>query len=136
MLGAPIDFSRIPQALAWPAGSADVLWTVFCIGLAWALDRRWRRARAARPDASRIGGIMGVAFPLLALLFLYVASWVYRRAFDEPFLLSIAIPLMAALAVIRALVYGLRRMLPQHQWLVPWERAIGGGVWLLLLLHY
>lgn len=134
MLFEPVDFSRIQQALVWPAGWAEIFLTGICVGVAWALARRWRRARAARHDGE--AGMGGVTFPLLALVLLYAGVWVYRRLFGEPFLLEIAIPLMAALAVIRALVYGLRRLFPAHEWLLPWERAIGGTVWLLLLLHY
>jgi small-conductance mechanosensitive channel len=130
----PVDFARFQEALAWPAGWAEIGLTGFAIGLAWALGRRWGRARAARGDT--IGATVGVAFPLLALLFLYAADWIYRRAFAEPFLLEIAIPLMAALAVIRALVYAMRRLFRGHDWLVPWERTIGAAVWILLALHY
>jgi len=131
----PIDFSRIQQALVWPAGWAEIFLTGFCIGVAWALARRWRRARAARTGAET-RRTTGVTFPLLALVLLYAGVWVYHRWFGAPFLLSIAIPLMAALAIIRALVYGLRRLFPAHEWLVPWERAIGGAVWMVLLLRY
>jgi small-conductance mechanosensitive channel len=134
MFFEPVDFSRFAQALAWPGGWAEIFLTGFCIGLAWALARRWRRTRVTAGDT--VGAAVGVAFPLLALLLLYGGVWIYQRTFGEPFLLAIAIPLMGALAVIRALVYGLRRLFPGHEWLVPWERVIGGAMWLLLLLHY
>src|SRR5205085_8999866 len=110
MFFEPVDFSRIQQALAWPAGWAEIFLTGFCIGIAWALERRWRRLRSARTDRTQAGAMVGVVFPLLALVLLYAAVWIYRRAIGEPFLLAIAIPLMGALAVIRALVYALRRL--------------------------
>src|SRR5256885_1439553 len=136
MFFEPVDFSRIQQALAWPAGWAVIFLTGFCIGISWSLERRCRRLRTARDERAQARAMVGVVFPLLALVLLYAAVGIYRRVFGAPFLLAIAIPLMGALAVIRALVYALRRLFPSHEWLVPWERAIGGAVWLLLLLHY
>ena len=135
MFFSPIDFSRIHEALLWPAGWAEIALTGFSIGIAWAVDRRALRAHVRRvhPEGA---AMVGVGFPLLALVLLFVARWVYRRTFGEPFLLDIALPLMAALAIIRALIFGMRRIFPAHEWLLPWERAIGGGVWVLLLLYY
>jgi small-conductance mechanosensitive channel len=136
MMIAPIDFSRVQTMLTWPAGWAEILLTAFAIGLAWAVDRRLRMARRARSGAQPRESA-GVGFPLLALLLLYLGSWIYRRAFgQEPFLLSVVIALMAALAAIRALVYGLRRVFSRHEWLVPWERTLGAVVWVLLALYY
>jgi small-conductance mechanosensitive channel len=131
-----IDYSRIETMLAWPAGWADIAVTGFAIGIAWAVDRRLREARRVRSGEHPRTAI-GVAFPLLAMLLLFFGAWIYRRIFgQEPFLPFVAFPLMAALAAIRALVYGLRRIFARQQWLVPWERAIGGIVWVLVALYY
>jgi small-conductance mechanosensitive channel len=131
-----IDYSRVETMLAWPAGWADIAVTGFAIGIAWAVDRRLREARLARSGEHPRTAI-GVAFPLLAMLLLFFGAWIYRRLFNqEPFLPFVAFPLMAALAAIRALVYGLRRIFARQQWLVPWERAVGGVVWVLVALYY
>lgn len=136
MLLAPIDYTRLPYLLAWPAGWAEIALTGFSIGLAYALDRRIAARPTVRAHAERFGGLARVAFPLLALLFLYLSTAILHRWFGPSFLLSIAIALMAALAIIRGLVYALRRLFPNQSWLPPWERAIGGIVWFLLLLYY
>jgi small-conductance mechanosensitive channel len=136
MFFAPIDFTRIDQALVWPGGWADIALTGFAIGSAWVLDRRVLRAHVRRVHPERARNMVGVGFPLLALALLYVARWVYRAAFGVPFVLDVALPLMAALAIIRALIFGLRRLFARQEWLVPWERAVGGGVFVLLLLYY
>ena len=136
MFLAPIDFSRIENALAWPAGWAEIALTGFAIGIAWAVNRRVLRARLQLTHPERAADMVGVGFPLLALALLYCARWTYQRLFGEPFLLDIAVPLMAALAIIRALIYGLRRVFPAQEWLQPWERVVGGGVWIVLLLFY
>jgi small-conductance mechanosensitive channel len=136
MFFAPIDFTRIDQALVWPAGWAEIALTGFSIGIAWVLDRRVLQAHVRRVHPERAETMVGVGFPVLALVLLYVARWVYRVEFGEPFLLDVALPLMAALAIIRALIFGLRRLFAKEEWLVPWERAIGGAVWVLLLLYY
>lgn len=136
MFFAPVDLTRVVDLLAWPAGWADILLTGFSIGIAWVLDRRVLRAHVRHAHPERAETYVGVGFPILALVLLWVSHWIYQSAFGAPFLIDIAIPLMAALAVIRALVYGLRRIFPAQGWLIPWERAIGGGVWILLLLYY
>jgi small-conductance mechanosensitive channel len=135
MFFAPIDFTRVADAFRWPAGWAEIALTGFAIGIAWAIDRRLR-AHLRRLHPERAARIVGVGFPLLALVFLACARWLYKRQFGEPFLLDIAIPLALALAIIRALIYGLRRVFPEDDWLQPWERLIGGGVWVALLLYY
>ena len=136
MFFAPIDFSRINQALVWPAGWAEIALTGFAIGIGWVLDRLVLRSHVRRAHPERAKNLVGVGFPVLALALLYLARWFYQAEFGPSFLIDIAIPLMAALAVIRALIYGMRRLFARQEWLLPWERAIGGGVWVLLLLYY
>src|SRR5690349_4538068 len=139
MVFSPIDFDRASELLVWPRGGLDILLTGFAIGLAWAIDRRIAHGRAAADAAAGRPperGLARVTFPLLALVLLLVADWVYRRAFGPPLLMSVAIPLMIAMAVIRALNYGLRRLFPAQGWLPQWERTIGAIVWLLLLLYF
>jgi small-conductance mechanosensitive channel len=137
MLLQPLDLSRFQATLAWPAGWVEIALTGLSIVLAFALDRRMARRRAATPGKDRYDSFASVIFPLLALLFLFLCSIVYRRWYDEPFLLTNAIALMAAMVVIRALIYGLRRLFPRHeQHLGPYERTIGAVVWFALLLYY
>src|SRR6478735_1306308 len=99
MVFSPIDFYRAHELLVWPSGGLDILLTSFAVGIAWAIDRRIAHARAAADVAAGRPperGLARVTFPLLALVLLVVAEWIYRRAFGPPLLLSVAIPLMIA----------------------------------------
>jgi small-conductance mechanosensitive channel len=49
--------------------------------------------------------------------------------------LNIVIPLLFALALVRAAVYMLRRIFSSQEWLPPWERFIGWAVWIGLVLY-
>jgi small-conductance mechanosensitive channel len=136
MLLKPIDYDLFSQMLSWPAGWTEIGLTVLSLLIAYLVDRRVAARAMARGNAERLGGVARVAFPLIALALLYLSTWIVRRWFGAPFLLDIAMALMIALAVIRGLVYLLRRLFPHHAWLPPWERTIGGIVWFLLLLYF
>jgi small-conductance mechanosensitive channel len=136
MLLQPIDYSLFPEMLAWPSGWAEIGLTVASLLIAYLVDRRIARRAAVRLHAERLGGVARIAFPLIALVLLYVSTWIVRRWFGPPFLLDIAIALMIALVVMRGLVYLLRRLFMHQTWLRPWEQAIGGIVWFVLLLYF
>ena len=133
---APIDFDRIGLALATPQGWADLGIVGACLGIAWAVDRR-ATARAARDERRRFdGGVARVVFPLTALGLTLVATAVFSRYVGPPFFLAIAAPLLIALATIRMLVYGLRRMFKTQSWLPASERAIALAIFGLVLLYF
>src|SRR6478609_2552642 len=77
-----------------------------------------------------------IAFPLLALLLVYIASLGWSRYVGPPFFLAIATPILIALAVIRMLAYALRRLFPSQSWLPASELAIGTAIWGLALLYF
>jgi small-conductance mechanosensitive channel len=133
----PIDFSRLQQALASPRGWLEVAVALLCVAVGWLVDRRIeqmreRRATPARPPSR----FPGIAFPLVALLLLYVATAAWRRYVGVPFFLAIAMPILIALAVIRVLAYGLRRLFPTQAWLPAWELVIGTAIWGLAILYF
>ena len=133
---APIDFSRLQLALASPRGWLELLLTVVCIGAGWLIDRRVERRRAARREQARVPNGIPIAFPLVALLLVYVASVGWRHYIGEPFFLAIAIPILIALAVIRMLAYALHRLFPAQAWLPASELAIGTAIWGLAILYF
>lgn len=133
----PIDFSRLQDALASMRGWLELLVALLCVGLAWAIDRRIDKVR----DRSRLrvrlsGSFVRIAFPLLALALTYTASVAWRRYVGQPFFLSIATPILLALAVVRVIIYGLRRLFPSQAWLPASEVAIGTTIWGLALLYF
>jgi small-conductance mechanosensitive channel len=77
-----------------------------------------------------------VVFSLLALLLLAVARPAFRMTGSEPFFIDIAIPLLVALAVIRMLVYVMRKLFANAAWLKTSERAMAFSIWVLVVLYF
>jgi small-conductance mechanosensitive channel len=121
-------------------GRPDVLWQaaalVACFGLAWLADRQVRRLQGSAVDQWRIsrGGVKRLLFPLLSLLLVVIA-----RLLAQPWihvnLLTLAIPLLASLAVIRAALYVLRVSFAPSGWVAALERTFAILVWLAVALQ-
>jgi small-conductance mechanosensitive channel len=134
---APIDFSRLQVALGQPRGWLELALTLACIGIAWLVDRRIAQRRVRRlPKAHLPGSFVGLRFPLIALLLVYVASVGWSHAVGPPFFLAIAAPILVALVVIRMLAYALHRLFPAQTWLPASELAIGTAIWGLAILYF
>jgi small-conductance mechanosensitive channel len=82
------------------------------------------------------GGFVHLAFPLVALLLVYIASLAWECYVNEPFFLAIAIPILIALAIIRMLAYALHRLFPSQTWLPASEVAIGTTIWGFAILYF
>lgn len=80
------------------------------------------------------GGLRRVVFPIVALL-LVAVSRALLRDWHPVNLLSIAIPLLFSLAVIRAVFYVLRYSFNPSGWLASFERTFSMLVWALVALH-
>ncbi|WP_220634649.1 mechanosensitive ion channel family protein [Georgfuchsia toluolica] len=80
------------------------------------------------------GGLKRITFPLLALL-LVIGARALLRGWHPVNLLSIAIPLLFSLAVIRAVFYVLRYSFNPSGWLANFERGFALLVWGLVALH-
>lgn len=137
---SPVDYGRIQTALGSAAGWVELAIVMACALVAWALDARLERRRAARASsrsavALSLGGFAHALFPLVALSLLLLARLIYRW-YATPLFLDIALPIALAFAAVRVLIYGLRRILPQHGWLRVWERGLTALVLVTLVLHY
>ncbi|MCL2873180.1 MAG: mechanosensitive ion channel [Betaproteobacteria bacterium] len=134
-----IDFSRITTVLSSPLGWLDLALTLAGILAAYGLSRYWYARQQERGQAASehmlSGGVMRVMFPLLALSFVLLLRALFS-IYATPFFLSIALPLMLALAVIRILVYTLQTMFSHAAWLKTSERAVASTIWLLVVLHF
>jgi small-conductance mechanosensitive channel len=131
----PIDFGRLEIALGSTRGWLELAVTLLCIGLAFALDR-WFDRRRKEVGHVRLRGVVRLGFPLLALTITFIVAAAWRRYVGAPFFLSIAIPILVALAVIRVIAYGLRRLFPAQGWLRTGEVAISTTVWVLAALYF
>jgi small-conductance mechanosensitive channel len=77
-----------------------------------------------------------VVFSLVALLLLALDRVVYKYFWGVPVFVDIAIPMLVALAVIRVLLYGMRRLFARQAWLKTSERAIAFTIWGLVVLYF
>lgn len=135
----PIDFSRFETALSTPRGLLDLLLVLLCLGVAWAFDRRVEaRSRAAIEQNKRhlYAGAGRILFSLVALLLLVLARPGLKSVGGNPLFIDIAIPLLIALAMIRMLVYGMRKLFSTHDWLKTSERAVAFAIWVLVVLYF
>jgi small-conductance mechanosensitive channel len=132
-----ISFDRVESALSTPAGWAELALVTGCLAVAWLIDRRVRLRTAADISVIKfgVGGVNRLLFPVTALVLLIVANVVFHR-FRPTFFLSLALPLVVALAVIRMLVYALRGVFGHASWLGTSERAISFTVWGLVVLYF
>ena len=132
-----IDFSRVQAALARPSAWAELALVVVCLAIGWLADRRVRVRAEDAHEVIRVGagGVNRLIFPLVSVAALAVAAFFFRR-YHAPFFLPIALPLVAALAVIRLLVYALRGIFGRARWLATSERAVSFTVWVLVVLYF
>lgn len=118
-----------------------LLWQLAVLGLslilAWGLNQLIRKRIPAMASGSwriGVGGIHRVLFPLSALLLVLVGRAVLAR-WQPVDLLSVAVPLLLSLALVRLAVYLLRHVFPPSDWLRASERFIAGVIWIGLALH-
>lgn len=139
LLLSPINPARLQAALASPHGWVDLAIVGLCVGIAWALDRQMeRRARAGepRPVSHLQAGVGRIVFSLVALLLLAFFRAAYKYNWGTPVFIDIAIPLLIALAIIRLLVFGMRRLFAQQAWVKTSERAISFTMWGMVVLYF
>jgi small-conductance mechanosensitive channel len=136
----PIDFSRLSIALDSRIHWLELALVLLCLLIAWAIDRRIA-ARAGSLAASRrhpslSAGVGRMVFSLVALALLFILRPAFGAYDGKPFFIDIAIPLLVALAVIRMLVYAMRRLFADSSWLKTSERAIAFSIWALAILYF
>ena len=134
---APIDFPRIEAALQSRAGWIELVIVAVAFAIGWVVDRRVRLKSVSGAEVIRLslGSVNRLVLPLLTLVLLVIALFVYQR-WRTPFFLSIAIPLMIALAIIRLLVYAIREIFGAPGWLPFSERMVALAIWGIVLLHF
>jgi small-conductance mechanosensitive channel len=118
----------------------DVLWQMgalaVCLLAAILVSRLVRQRQPAEGATWRLvgqGGLRRVAFPLTALVLVLVARALLRQ-WQHVNVLTIAVPLLASLAVIRVVFFVLRHSF-KGAWLVSFEKVFGLLVWSIVALH-
>jgi small-conductance mechanosensitive channel len=118
----------------------DVLWQMgalaVCLLAAILVSRLVRQRQPAEGATWRLvgqGGLRRVAFPLTALVLVLVARALLRQ-WQHVNVLTIAVPLLASLAVIRVVFFVLRHSF-KGAWLISFEKVFGLLVWSIVALH-
>ncbi len=138
------EFGRLAIELLSALQEGAILWQAAIVAiallLAWQLSRlaHARIPGAVEADSERVrlgkDGLSLAAFPMTALAVLLVARAILSQYQSVP-LLDVAIPLMVALGIVRAVVYVLRRTFNPGGLLRSWEVGITWLVWGGLALH-
>lgn len=138
------EFGRLATELLDDLQQGVIVWQIVVIAVALLIA--WQGSRLLHPRFSRIdaqgdarlklgiGGLNREVFPVTALILLVIGRSVLSR-FQSVHLLDVAIPLMVALAIVRAVVYLLRHTFSPGGLLRTWEVAISWTVWLGLAVH-
>jgi len=118
--------------ILWQAGAL-----LLCIGLAWWAARvlQWRAPDESAEDFKRgAGSLRRIVFPFVAVLLL-VAGRALLGHWHSTHLLSVAIPLLGALAGIRLATYVLRIGFGSGGWIDVFDRWIATIICIVLALH-
>lgn len=122
----------------------EVLWQLgalaICLALAWWAARIFGRAIAGATDdgSGRMwevgrGGLKRLAFPLVALVLVLSARYLLRP-WHHVNLLSLAVPLLESLALVRMVAYALRQAFAPSGVLVSLERVMAVVIWSVMAL--
>ncbi|HVF63520.1 MAG TPA: mechanosensitive ion channel domain-containing protein, partial [Casimicrobiaceae bacterium] len=131
----PVTFERLAGTLTMPFGWLELALVVVCFVVGWIVDRRFAARSEDIIAHHRITrNVVRVAMPLVALLLLVVGRVVWRL-WQPSLFFDVGILLAIALAVIRIVVYTLRRLVPNATWLKGSERSVAYIVWTLVALH-
>ena len=138
------EFGRLATQLFADVQQGFIIWQLVvlavALALAWQVSRllRSRLSRPQQTDGGSIGfgmdGLNREVFPLTALVVLVVGRAILGR-FQSVHMLDVAIPLMVALAIVRAVVFLLRRTFNPGGMLRTWEVGISWLVWVGLAMH-
>ncbi len=113
-----------------------VLWELAVLGAALALAvsvNRLLRPRFATPDETvnfGLGGLQRAQMPLTALVVVLAGRALLREWHPDVNLLNLAVPLLTAAAIVRIVVYALRRVFAPGGGLRTSERVVAWAVWI------
>jgi len=116
----------------------DLVWQLLalavCLGIAWLIATWWQRRDHVKGDRLHAAGAR-LAFPLTAALLVALTLDLLAGILPHMQLLTVALPLLIALAAVRVSVYLLRQSFRSSAWLAAFERLVAAVVWLCLALY-
>ena len=135
------DLYTLLTALWADLHNVRTLWEVGVLGAAFAfavLVDHLLRERLTGPEEAITfsrGGLQRVQMPLSALVVVLAGRAALRGWYGNVDLLNLAVPLLTALAIVRVLVYALRRVFAPGGWLRTSEQFVAWTVWIGLAIH-
>jgi small-conductance mechanosensitive channel len=142
-MSANSQFGLLLADLWFDLQQPDVIWQIgvlaACLALAWLFSflvhSRQAQVAPAGTRAARLGqrGFKRIAFPLSALVLVLVARPLLGQ-WQHVNLLSLAVPLLLSLAVIRGVFFALRLSF-SGPWLESFERTFAALAWGVVALH-
>ena len=137
------EFGALLRELWLDLHQPDIIWQVAvlaaCVGLAWLVDRALARRRKVgaggtveRPLHER--GIARIALPLTALALVLIARPLLAQ-WHHVNLLSLAVPLLLSLAIIRIVFFVLRLGVRNVVWLASMEKVFALLAWSVVALY-
>jgi small-conductance mechanosensitive channel len=145
------EFGALLRELWQDLHQPDVIWQVAvlaaCLGLAWLVDRALARRRNVMRSGIQQGGAGGtaerplhergigrIALPLTALGLVLVARPLLAQ-WHHVNLLSLAVPLLLSLAIIRIVFFVLRLGVRNVAWLASMEKVFSLLAWSIVALY-
>ncbi|HEY8857296.1 MAG TPA: mechanosensitive ion channel domain-containing protein [Rugosibacter sp.] len=140
-----VELSAVWNDLIADLSRPDILWQFVALAISLLLAKlvegvvREQVAAHAIPDLGRAqqlgrGSLKRVIFPIAALGLIMFSEWLLRPVMHTH-LLTLAIPLLASLAVIRLVFYILRHSFTHAMWLTSFERIFATIAWSIVALH-
>ncbi|MDQ2928009.1 MAG: mechanosensitive ion channel protein, partial [Pseudomonadota bacterium] len=128
------ELDQLLLDLTQPGAAAELAILALCLFAAWAVVRLLR-GRSAPADSVWFGNriVDGVFFPVLALVFAYIAR-VALETTIKPAVFRVAIPILISLVVLRLFVRVLTRTFPRVSWVRTVERSISWLAWVAVVL--
>ena len=130
------NFDTLWNQIGSPSGWIQLGVIAAGFGLAWLLARlvREKIPDHLQPGALKIGAgsVQRLVLPLLALVFIWFGKVAFASVLANPQpapILSVAVLLVAAFAMIRLSLYLLRHLFPVSPLLKAWERVFAFVVW-------
>lgn len=134
------EFGTLLSGLWEDLHRPDIIWQIAtlaaCIGVAWLVDRALARRRAAGAGETplHLRGIGRIALPLTALALVLVVRPLLAQ-WHHVHLLSLAVPLLLSLAVVRMVFFVLRLGVRNAAWLASFEKTFAVLAWSVVALY-
>ena len=129
------DMDQLLQDIQHPLWWLELLGLLLCLGVAWALTRLVSQAMSGHTRWTGRSVTKGFVFPFLALVLVFGLRALAATHGPTP-LLSLALPVLLSLVVIRMLVRLLTGLFPQSRSVQWMERSVSWLVWLALVMWF